>query len=87
MPLLTSQQAAASVLDPVRGTRDLWLYDLLRGLRTRFTLDPADEITPVWSADGSRILFASGRKGGFDVYQKLLSGVAGEEPRFRRWFG
>jgi serine/threonine protein kinase/Tol biopolymer transport system component len=65
------QRAVVSVLDPARGTRDLWLYDIARGLRTRFTTDAADEIAPVWSANPARIIFASGRKGGFDVYQKV----------------
>jgi Tol biopolymer transport system component len=73
------QRAAVSVLDPARGTRDLWLYDVRRGVRTRFTADPADEISPIWSPDGSRIIFASGRKGGIDVYQKPTTGAGREE--------
>jgi serine/threonine protein kinase len=68
------QRAVVSVLDPARGTRDLWLYDVARGLRTRFTADAADEIAPTWSVNPARILFASGRKGGFDVYQKVPGG-------------
>jgi len=73
------RRAAVSVLDPARSTRDLWLYDVARGLRTRLTSDLADEIAPVWSPDLSRVMFASGRKGGFDIYQKVLSGAAGED--------
>ena len=37
------QRVAVSVLDPAQGTRDLWLYDVKRGLRTRFTFDSANE--------------------------------------------
>jgi Tol biopolymer transport system component len=73
------QRAVVSVLDPARSTSDLWLYDVARGLRTRFTSDPADEISPIWSSDGSRIIFGSGRKGGIDVYQKSSTGAGSEE--------
>ncbi len=36
-------EAAVSVFDPARRTRDLYLVDVARGVRTRFTVDPADE--------------------------------------------
>ena len=68
------RQAAVSVLDPTRGVSNLWLYDVARGLPTRFTSNAFHDIAPVWSRDLSRVLFASGRKGGFDVYQKTISG-------------
>ena len=73
------RQAAVSVLDPTRGVSNLWLYDVARGLPTRFTSNASHDIAPVWSRDLSRILFASGRKGGFDVYQKTISGPS-EDP-------
>ena len=46
------QRVAVSVLDPAQGTRDLWLYDVKRELRTRFTFDSANEFEPIWSPDG-----------------------------------
>ena len=33
------KRAAISVLDTAKRTRDIWLFDVVRGLRTRFTLD------------------------------------------------
>ena len=59
--------------------RDIWLFDLLRGLRTKFTFDPADELSSVWSPDSSRLVFNSRRKGHLDLYQKASSGAGGEE--------
>jgi serine/threonine protein kinase/Tol biopolymer transport system component len=72
-------RAAVTILDPTRRTRDLWLYDVARGLRTRFTFDPAEETAAVWSPDGSRIGFGSARKGLFDLYVKPSSGAGNEE--------
>jgi serine/threonine protein kinase/roadblock/LC7 domain-containing protein len=82
--LLTSlspdgKRAAVSVYD--RGARnyDLWIYDLMRNLRSRFTFDPANEFEGVWSPDGSQIVFSSDRKGHSDLYRKLASGAGAEE--------
>ncbi|MGH7535020.1 MAG: TolB family protein, partial [Gemmatimonadales bacterium] len=41
---------------------DLWLHDLGRDVRTRFTFDPADDTAPVFSPDGTRVAFVSARK-------------------------
>jgi Tol biopolymer transport system component len=60
-------------------TSDLWIHDLTRGSRTRLTFDPGHEGSPVWSADGSRILFTSDREdGSFRLYEKPANG-GGEE--------
>lgn len=58
---------------------DIWLYDLMRGLRTRFTFDPATDDDPVWSPDGRMIVFASNRGGHFDIYRKPADGSTNEE--------
>ncbi|MGE0131083.1 MAG: protein kinase [Blastocatellales bacterium] len=59
-------------------TSDLWLYDVSGGSSARFTFDPATDISPVWSPDGSRIVWASSRDGIANLYQKAASG-AGED--------
>jgi len=43
-------------------------------LRTRFTFDPADESTPVWSPDGAELAFSSDRSGEYQIYRKSLEG-------------
>ncbi len=73
------KRLTAAIVDPQNGNQDLWLYELARGLRTRFTVDPADERSPAWSPDGSHIVFCSNRKGHFNLYQKAASGVGSEE--------
>ena len=61
----------------VQGNTDLWLLD---GARTsRVTFDAAADQFPVWSPDGTRIVFRSNRTGPGDLYQKLTSGAGVEE--------
>jgi Tol biopolymer transport system component len=58
---------------------DIWVAETATGVRTRFTLDPAVESSPIWSPDGSSILFASSRGGGIlNLYRKSLEGTAAE---------
>ena len=68
---------AAAVQDP--SNTDIWTYDVSRGLRTRFTFDPAIDNSPVWSPDGRSIVFSSNRKGHFDLYRKSSNGSGAEE--------
>ena len=72
-------RAAVALPDPTQRTRDIWLIDLVRGLRTRFTFDAAENTTAVWSPDGSRLAFNSRRTSVSDIYQKATSGAGSEE--------
>jgi Tol biopolymer transport system component len=67
----------------VSGNSDIWLLDLTRGLPSRFTFDATTEDDPVWSPDGSTIVFSSTRNGRFDVYRKVSSGAGNEELLFQ----
>ena len=71
---------AVEMIEPAGLTSDVWLLELARGVASRFTFDPADDIYPVWSPDGTRIAFGSGRNGGaFNMYQKLSNGAGADE--------
>jgi eukaryotic-like serine/threonine-protein kinase len=63
----------------VSANPDVWLLDLRRGAFSRFTSDPADDVFPVWSPDGSRIIFGSNRRGTHELYQKPVAGDRNEE--------
>ena len=70
---------AVDRLDPQAGTYDIWLYDLPRSTASRFTFDPKHDDHPVWSPDGSRLVFSSNRSGHYELYQKTVgSGGEGE---------
>jgi Tol biopolymer transport system component len=58
---------------------DIWLLELRRNLLSRLTTHPGEDIFPVWSRDGSRIVFTSNRNGGFALYQKRTTGDEPEE--------
>ena len=63
----------------VNGNTDIWLLELARGILSRFTVDATVERRPLWSADGSRIVFFWNRRGTNDLYQKSASGTGSEE--------
>jgi eukaryotic-like serine/threonine-protein kinase len=73
------KQLAAYMRDARLSPADIWIYDVSRGLRTRFTFDPFSDETPVWSPDGNKIAFASSRKRNFNLYMKTVTGAGAEE--------
>jgi Tol biopolymer transport system component len=70
---------AVCIRDPQTATRDIWIFDLVRGGKTRLTFDPADDVNPVWSPDGTRIAFTSDRSGQRNIYWKLADGSGPDE--------
>jgi serine/threonine protein kinase/Tol biopolymer transport system component len=72
-------RVATSVLDVQRGTRDIWTFQVKRGLGERFTFEAGDDFAPNWSQPGGdRIFFSSLRQGSIHLYEKAASGSAPE---------
>jgi len=68
-----------------RGTDEqtlLWTFDLARRFGSRFLTDQPGGIFPVWSPDGSRIVFTSKRSGRWNLFQRLSNGGGGDELLF-----
>jgi eukaryotic-like serine/threonine-protein kinase len=57
---------------------DVWLLDLGRNTSTRLTYDQVRATFPVWSADGSSVIFDSAHEGESNLYLKSANG-AGDE--------
>jgi eukaryotic-like serine/threonine-protein kinase len=72
------KRLAASIYDN-SGGEDIWLLDLERGVRSRFTFGQALSDDPVWSPDGKMIVFDSNRTGSYAIYQKPANGTQKEE--------
>ena len=75
------RRAAVAIRDVSEvGTNDLWLFDLQRKIRSRFTYAAAEERFPVWSPDGKRICFTAGRDGSlFNIYEKASNSGGAEQ--------
>ena len=59
-----------AVVRTILGNFDVWLVDASRGIPARFTFDPGGDRYPLWSADGSRVVFWSVRSGPLSLYEK-----------------
>ena len=53
------QKVAMGTNDRQTGSGDLWVHDIARDTRTRFTVGASDDSEPVWSPDGRRLAFFS----------------------------
>jgi eukaryotic-like serine/threonine-protein kinase len=69
--------------DPKNGNRDVWTIEIERGIATPLTRNEANDWHPVWSADGTQLLFNSDRSGKAEgvLYVKRALDVAAEETR------
>jgi len=53
------RRAAATVINRGTGLGDIWIYDLARGVRDRFTNEPGLAFGPLWSPDGRSIVYST----------------------------
>lgn len=72
-------RAAVSIRDATGNSRDVWILDLERGQRTRFSFRASDEADGIWSPDGSQIAYSDARGGSADIYLKATSGAGAEQ--------
>ncbi|MCH7548037.1 MAG: protein kinase [Candidatus Krumholzibacteriota bacterium] len=61
---------------------DIWIHDLERDVRTRFTFHPADDRTPLWSPDDSKLAFCTSRESAGEIFVRPTSGRGDAELLF-----
>ena len=69
-------RVAVEKTDPARARHTIWILDVARGTTSRLLDDRSGAHLPVWSPDGQRILFASNRLGGVDLFRIAADGSA-----------
>jgi hypothetical protein len=60
--------------DPRNSRDDIWIRDLARGVSSRFTFDPGDDFSPLWSPDGKTIVFSEPRRRQFQPLHEARRG-------------
>jgi serine/threonine protein kinase len=79
-PSLSRDGRRVAVFRWANGNMDIWSYETGRRTWDRVTVDSGDDIYPLWSPDGTRMVFGSNRNGGrMNLYRKLLGTPPGSE--------
>ena len=61
-------------------TNDIWIWDLARHTLTPLNRDPAQDLSPLWTPDGRRIIWTSTRGGGNpNLYEQAADGTGAPE--------
>ena len=58
---------------------DVWVSELARGTLSRLTDDPALDLSPLWTPDGERVVFASNRDGPWGLFWVAADGTGEAE--------
>lgn len=80
------QRLAVGHRPPQAQREDIHLFDLAGGAGTPFTFDPSNDNHPLWSPDGSRIVWTSWREETPNLFQKAASGAGQDELLLRSGF-
>jgi len=73
----------AAVVRQAQGSTDIWVLDLSTGASNRFTFDPGPDGNPLWSPDGSQIVWQSRRDNTWNIYRKASNGSGTDELLFK----
>ena len=71
------RRVAYERMDEALGTRDIWIRELDRDSRLRLTATPEEDGAPVWSPDGSTLIFGAFR--GREIHVLRESAAGGNE--------
>jgi eukaryotic-like serine/threonine-protein kinase len=63
LPVLAHDRARIAMSVTDSDNEDIWIFDSVRGTRTRLTFEPGGEACPAWSSDGQRIAYHAHPRG------------------------
>jgi Tol biopolymer transport system component len=87
--LSLSPDAASVIYDeaePRNRTLDVWRLDFARGIPSRLTFNPSHDMFPLWSPDGTRIVFSSLREPPPQLYALNADSAGTEKPLLKTKF-
>jgi len=73
------QRLALVVLDSSVANYKLWVYDLFQEKETRLAFGPNRDFSPIWAPDGKSLVFASIKRGPYDLFEKRSDTTGSEE--------
>jgi Tol biopolymer transport system component len=79
-PDLSADDQRVAVVRAVQANVDVWLIRAGESVPRRFTFERAIDSGPIWSPDGSRIVFRTFRGGAYNLYEKPVDGTTDEQP-------
>ena len=73
------RRIAVDISDLKAKNVDIWIESVTGASNARFTFDPAEEVTAVWSRDGSTLAYRIGRSTGPSLVLKRTTGLEREK--------
>jgi len=81
------RRVALGIVDPKAGIDNLWLIDVTTHQSTRLTFEKLIAHSPLWSPDGSRLIYTSNRIGPPQMFNVATAGVGEAEPFLPSQYG
>jgi Tol biopolymer transport system component len=75
-------RVAVDISDEKANNVDVWIESTTGAANSRFTFDPSEEVTAVWSRDGKMIAYRSAGGIGASLFLKPATGLEREKKRF-----
>jgi len=69
-----SPDGARVAIESRDGDGDIWIWDFARQTLRNLTLHPAADLYPVWTPDGTRVVYTSDRDGVRNLYWQAVDG-------------
>ena len=80
-PELSPDGRKVAVVTLEGGDRDVWIWEISRGVKNRLTFSEAPNAAPIWSPSGAELVFASLREGSsYDIFLRKADGTGEPKP-------